>query len=43
MKTRLARLRAWITAHAGQCSVCQGWFDDWPGGICATCQATGRS
>ncbi|WP_267887707.1 hypothetical protein [Streptomyces sp. FxanaA7] len=43
MKTRLARLRAWITAYAGQCSICQGWFDDWPGGICAACQATGRS
>ncbi|MDX2986519.1 hypothetical protein [Streptomyces caniscabiei] len=43
MKTRLARLRARITAYAGQCSICQGWFDDWPGGICAACQATGRT
>ena len=42
MKTRLARLRAWITAHAGQCSVCSGWFDNWPGGVCDACRNNGN-
>ncbi|MFD9249485.1 hypothetical protein [Streptomyces bottropensis] len=41
MKRSLARLRALI-AHAGQCSICQGWFDDWPGGICSACQSNGH-
>lgn len=37
---RLARL--WqALANAGQCAVCQGWFDDWPGGICGACQSNG--
>ncbi|MEU0054679.1 hypothetical protein [Streptomyces sp. NPDC006309] len=22
----------------GQCSVCGGWFDDWPGGVCDACR-----
>ncbi|MGW1044787.1 hypothetical protein [Streptomyces sp. NPDC002547] len=26
----------------GQCSRCGGWFPGWPGGVCSTCQATGR-
>lgn len=26
---------------SGQCSVCQGWFDDWPGGVCGACQQNG--
>lgn len=26
---------------SGQCSVCQGWFDDWPGGVCGACQSNG--
>ncbi|MFF7199164.1 hypothetical protein ACIOC1_34145 [Streptomyces sp. NPDC088197] len=25
----------------GQCSVCQGWFDDWNGGICPACRQNG--
>lgn len=28
-------------AGDGQCSVCQGWFDDWNGGICPACQQNG--
>jgi predicted amidophosphoribosyltransferase len=47
MKRRLSALWQHLTANAGsnsgQCSVCQGWFDNWPGGICAACLATGRS
>lgn len=45
MKKRLARLwqtRRHQTANSGQCSVCQGWFDNWPGGICAACQNNGH-
>ncbi len=42
MKKRLARLRALVTAYAGQCSVCSGWFDDWPGGVCSACQSNGH-
>jgi hypothetical protein len=25
----------------GQCSVCAGWFDDWPGGVCDACKNNG--
>jgi len=25
--------------NSGQCRVCGGWFDDWPGGVCSACQA----
>jgi hypothetical protein len=42
VRQRLARLRAWITAYAGQCSVCSGWFDNWPGGVCDACRNNGN-
>lgn len=42
MKRRLARLRQHLCRVAGQCSVCSGWFDNWPGGICGACQANGH-
>jgi hypothetical protein len=42
MKRRLAALRAALCRNSGQCSVCSGWFDNWPGGTCDACQATGR-
>lgn len=42
MKKRLHRLRQYLCAAAGQCSNCSGWFDNWPGGICAACQNLGR-
>ncbi|MFJ8727664.1 hypothetical protein [Streptomyces sp. NPDC093269] len=41
MTRRLARLWHHL-ANAGQCQICQGWFDNWPGGICSACAATGR-
>jgi hypothetical protein len=37
-------IRLWhLVANAGQCSICSGWFDNWPGGICAACIGTGRT
>jgi hypothetical protein len=31
-------IRLWhVVANSGQCSICQGWFDNWPGGVCAAC------
>ena len=35
---RLARLLHHLLSNSGQCSICQGWFPDWNGGICAACQ-----
>ena len=35
---RLARLLHHVLSASGQCNVCSGWFDDWPGGTCAACQ-----
>lgn len=40
--TRLAALLRALRTDWGQCSVCGGRFDDWPGGICDACLATGR-
>lgn len=41
MKTRLARL--WqALANSGQCCICGGWFDNWPGGTCAACANNGH-
>lgn len=28
--------------HTGQCNICGGRFENWPGGICDACLATGR-
>ncbi|WP_329296288.1 hypothetical protein [Streptomyces sp. NBC_01455] len=35
----LARLRQRLLTwrNSGQCNVCSGWFDDWPGGTCDAC------
>ncbi|MFD9004416.1 hypothetical protein ACFV0T_26245 [Streptomyces sp. NPDC059582] len=42
MKNRLRT--AWhLLRNMGQCNVCSGWFDNWPGGTCAACLATGRT
>jgi len=42
VRKSLAPLRALITAYAGQCSGCGGWFDDWPGGTCDACKNNGH-
>jgi hypothetical protein len=42
MRRRLARLRHHLCRNRGQCGVCSGWFDNWPGGVCAACQALGN-
>ena len=42
MKTRLVRVLRHVLAAGGQCSMCGGWFDDWNGGVCDACRATGR-
>jgi hypothetical protein len=42
LKKKLTRL--WhVVANSGQCGVCGGIFDNWNGGTCAACIATGRS
>lgn len=42
IKRHLAAVARYVTANSGQCSVCTGWFDNWPGGVCDACQFTGR-
>lgn len=43
MKALLTLLRRHLCANSGQCSVCGGVFDDWPGGTCDACIAIGRT
>lgn len=38
MKALLTLVRRHVAANGGQCSVCGGWFDNWPGGICDACK-----
>lgn len=42
IKRHLAAVARFVIANFGQCSECQGWFDNWPGGVCDACQAIGR-
>lgn len=42
MKYRLANLWQHLCKNSGQCSRCGGWFDNWPGGECDACRATGH-
>jgi hypothetical protein len=42
MKNRLGRLLRHLCSNSGQCCVCGGIFDNWNGGTCAACIATGR-
>lgn len=42
MKKKITSL--WhLVANSGQCNVCSGWFDNWPGGTCAACITTNRT
>ncbi|MER6092425.1 hypothetical protein [Streptomyces bluensis] len=38
----LRRLARHLLANAGQCGVCGGWFDNWPGGTCDACKNLGN-
>ncbi|WP_329376082.1 hypothetical protein [Streptomyces sp. NBC_01483] len=37
-----AKRPQYVVANSGQCSECSGWFDNWPGGVCAACQNIAR-
>lgn len=39
---RVRLVRAAVLAGSGECAGCGGTFDDFNGGYCNVCQATGR-